>query len=189
MTQAISHALPSSTATSDFDRSTFIKLGMLGMLIGLAIPAAAWFLGAGVVPAPTGTGARIAFALRWLTIPTLAVVVGFMSVGGARLGSVNVDGSAPDAGSPLEMHRRVLQNTLEQFAYFVPTQLALATWLPADRMLVVPVWCCLFLLARLLFWQGYLKNPSYRSFGFMMMHPNILVLAFLAALNFIGGSA
>ena len=165
--------------TDDFDRKTFSRLGALGMVMGLAIPAASYYLLAGAVPATEDLAARLALGLRWMIFPVLALVLGFMAAGSARFSSSFADGSEPPSGSALNMHRRYLQNTLEQFTYFFITQMALVTVIPATALHLVPVFCVQFLVGRLLFWRGYLQKPSYRSLGLTMNHVNLLVLIYV----------
>ena len=172
---------PNSAATAGvaFDRSTFFNLGGAGMAIGLAVPALAYFLLAGTAPAIADVGGRLAFALPWMCLPVVALVAGVMTVGAGRVSSENIDGSPPATGSRLDIHRRYIQNTVEQLAIFVPTQLALVTLLPADRLALIPAWATLFLVARLTFWLGYLRNPALRSLGMTMHHPNLLALGYV----------
>ena len=174
-------AAPVTATGSDdaFDRSTFFNLGGAGMAIGLAVPALAYSFLAGVAPVLTTAGDRLAFALPWMAFPVVALVAGMMAVGAGRVASENIDGSPPAIGTRLEVHRRYMQNTLEQLSIFIPTQLALVTLLPDDRLALIPVWAILFLFARVAFWIGYLRNPAMRSFGMLMTHPNMLALGYV----------
>ncbi len=167
------------SANDTFDRKTFGRLAGAGMLVGLSLPTIGFFAFAGTVPATDDLATRLTLAIRFMAFPVLAVVLGFMAAANARLASSSVDGSAPPSGSSLELHRRYLQNTLEQFCYFFITQMALVTVLPATALHLVPLFCVQFLIGRLLFWRGYLANPAYRSFGLAMNHVNLLVLAYV----------
>jgi uncharacterized MAPEG superfamily protein len=162
-----------------FADGTFKSLGGLGMGLGLAIPAAGYYLLAGTVAPIVDMGQRLAFGMRWMALASLAVVLGFQVAGLARFGSPHADGSAPPSGSALEMHRRYLQNTLEQFAYFFVAQMALVTLLPATALHLTPIFAVQFLVGRLIFWRGYLTNPAYRSLGLTMNHSNLLVLGYV----------
>ncbi len=77
------------------------------------------------------------------------------------------------------MHRRYLQNTLEQFAYFFVTQMAFVTVLPSEALHMTPIFAVQFLVGRLLFWRGYLRNPAFRSLGLTMNHVNMFVLFYV----------
>ena len=50
-----------------------------------------------------------------------------------------------------------MQNNLEQFVWLAVCVLALATLLPATQLQLVPVACVYFLLARFVYWWGYLR--------------------------------
>lgn len=168
-----------TVADGTFDRKTFTRLAGAGMLLGIASPVVGYFLLAGLVPATDDLAARLTLAIRWMVFPAMAIVVGFGAAGNARFGSANADGTEPPAGSPLSMHRRYLQNTLEQFAYFFVVQLALVTVLPATALHLVPLLCVQFLVGRLVFWRGYLRNPAYRAFGLTLNHVNLLFLGYV----------
>lgn len=165
--------------TGGFDRQTFTRLGGAGMVVGIASPVVGYYLLAGLVPATEDLATRLALGFRWMVFPALAVVIGFMAAGSARFSSGFADGTEPPTGSALNMHRRYLQNTLEQFAYFFVVQMALVTLLPATALHLTPILCVQFLLGRLLFWRGYLKNPAYRAFGLTLNHVNLLALAYV----------
>lgn len=59
----------------------------------------------------------------------------------------------------VQVHTRVLQNTIEQFIVSFVSQLVASTWLEPTQMAVIPIVVALFLVGRLLFWQGY-RNPA-----------------------------
>ncbi len=178
-TQATTTPLAGTASGQAFDTNTFKVLGGLGLLVGLTIPLAGYFIFQGAVAPLDDMADRLAFGLRWMVFPALAVVVGFQAAGLARFTSPQANGAAPPEGSTLNMHRRYLQNTLEQFSYFFVTQMALVTLLPATALHLTPIFALQFLLGRLLFWRGYLKTPAWRSFGLPMNHPNMFVLLYV----------
>ncbi|OJY64871.1 MAG: hypothetical protein BGP12_03805 [Rhodospirillales bacterium 70-18] len=65
----------------------------------------------------------------------------------------------------LRVNQRVITNTVEQMAVFVPALLALAAAVPAGQMPAVAAACGVFALARLAFWAGYLLGPLGRAPG------------------------
>ncbi|WP_108809994.1 MAPEG family protein [Sphingorhabdus sp. Alg231-15] len=164
---------------NDFNRSIMIALAIVGMAIGIALPMFAYIQLQGIFPEISDPGDRLAFAIKWMCFPVLALVAGMGAIGAGRIFSEYADGSTPPVGTRLELHRRYMQNTVEQLLIFIPTQLALVTLLPADRLAVIPVWAVLFLVARILFWAGYIKNPMYRSLGIMMVVPNQFAALFI----------
>lgn len=172
-------SLEAPARNEDFDRTRMIMLGGVGMVIGLAVPALSYSLLVGSVPAIASASDRVAYALPWMCLPVLALMAGMAAIAAGRLSSEYVDGSPPPSGTRLDMHRRYMQNTVEQITIFVPTQLALATVLPDDRLALIPAWAILFLLARFTFWVGYLINSVFRSVGMMMTFPNMFALFYV----------
>jgi hypothetical protein len=163
-----------------FERSKMIALGGMGIVFGLGVLALSYFGLVGAVPAIAETGDRLAFALPWMCVPVLALQAGMMAVAGGRLVSPYVDGSPPPSGTSLDMHRRFITNTVEQLAMYIPIQLALVTLLPDDRLALIPAWAVLFLVARIIFWVGYMTNPVYRATGFLMTAvPNSFALLYV----------
>lgn len=179
-TQSTDSSIWSPARIAGFDRARMLALGGIGIVLGVGILALSYNLLAGTVPAIAGIGDRLAFALPWVCVPLLALQAGMTAVGGGRLVSKYVDGSPPPSGTSLDMHRRFITNTVEQLAIYIPTQLALVTLLPEDRLALIPAWAVLFLIARIIFWVGYMTNPVYRSIGFLMMAaPNMLALFYV----------
>lgn len=154
---------------------------LIGAQIAVSVPLQIAFVrivsdaGAFALPADT-LADRLAFALRWQLPPAamLLTMIGFIA--GARpLWSETVGGS-PDAAR-LERHVRVLRNTVEQLFLMVLAHLSLATLLPARELGLVPALALLFVLARLAFWIGYVRNELYRTVGFVAtFYPNIYAL-------------
>jgi uncharacterized membrane protein YecN with MAPEG domain len=81
----------------------------------------------------------------------------------ARTGAV--DPLAGRDGALLQVNQRVLTNTVEQLAGFVPALLALAAGAAPGWMRFVVAAGLVFALARLVFWAGYLLGPLTRAPG------------------------
>ena len=64
-----------------------------------------------------------------------------------------------------EGNQRVIANTIEQMAVFVPALLALAAGAPAARMAPIVALALVFALARLAFWVGYHAGTRLRAPG------------------------
>ena len=142
-----------------------IAIGMSFAVVYLALVfwAGGWLVRVQPVP-PAG---RLAFALPWLMGPGLTVFLGVAAIGLARFTSpAMIEGGQLPATSPTEIDRRYLQNTLEQFAVFLPGWLALAQLLPDARLGLVPALALSFVFARLAFWWGYRRASTGRAFGF-----------------------
>ncbi len=82
-----------------------------------------------------------------------------------RFAAGAIDPLAGQDGRWLLVNQRVITNTVEQMAVFVPALLALAGGVSAARMGEVTAAGLVFAGARLLFWAGYLAAPIGRSFG------------------------
>jgi len=109
---------------------------------------------------------RIGLGLRWAMILQLPLIVGILTVSQQRFWSgEHADGSAPDIGSPMEINRRYLTNTLEQTVLATIGMLALSITVPLDYLNFVPALAILFVLGRICFWVGYHVNPYTRAFG------------------------
>jgi len=151
------------------DRRLLFSLG--GLLAGTILT---WTLVALAYPhaaAPPGLdlpGRRLGFAAGLLVWPAGLTGVMVLSVALARL----VTGAFDPLGDPesrvQRLNQRVLSNTVEQMAVFVPALLALASQLDERTARVLPVMMTVFCLSRLIFWAGYLINPLHRATGMIM---------------------
>ena len=173
----MSHAI--NMGVEEFNRNKMVILAGVGMVIGVAVPLLAYTFLVGTIPFISSPAERLIFALQWMCFPVIALIAGMGAIGSGRLSSQYADGSTPPPGTRLELHRRYMQNTVEQVLIFVPTQLALATLVPAEHLALIPVWAMLFLIARIVFWVGYIKNPMYRSLGVMMIVPNQFAVLYI----------
>ena len=65
-----------------------------------------------------------------------------------------------------KVNQRVLQNTVEQAAIFLPTLFALGVRIDASMLRLLPIAVALWCAGRLLFWVGYRKSVVWRAPGF-----------------------
>lgn len=133
-----------------------------------------------VVAAPVGIadpGARMAFWARLVLWPALVL---FAMAFGVMMARVPTQAFNPieDPESRLQrVSQRVLANSVEQTAIFVPALAALVASLPLPDLGVPVVATGLFVLGRLLFWAGYLRHPFWRAPGMAMtLAVNLVVL-------------
>jgi len=162
---------------------------MTGVAGGFAYAVAVYAVGGWLVHvAPVPSAGRLAFALPWLMAPGLVLFFLVTRVGNARfVDNVLMDGVAPPVGSRVDVDRRCLQNTVEQFAFFAPAWLTLAMLLPDARLGLVPALALSLAFARLAFWWGYRRAPTGRAFGFAAtLWPTILAYAWALKLAFFG---
>jgi uncharacterized MAPEG superfamily protein len=129
---------------------------MLGVVYWL-MPAA------GPLDAPVD---RFLFAVQWCVAPT--AVLSFMILGCMRIIDTE-KAEDPFAGAESRrflINQRVIQNTVEQMAYFLPALLALSVRLDPAHTRAIPVLVVAWCIARVVFWVGYQLHPDHRSLGF-----------------------
>lgn len=109
---------------------------------------------------------RLVLALQLAAAP--AAVLMLQLQGLWRLGDT-VEAEADPLGGResrrFKINQRVLSNTLEQTAIFVPMMVALALRIGAEHVFVVPWLVATWCVGRLLFWVGYQIDPPYRAIG------------------------
>lgn len=118
--------------------------------------------------------------------PSLALAVGIGWAARTRHFSQNIDGSAPERGTPLDITLRYIQNTAEQVLLFTLMTACLIGAAPDLAKRILPILGLWFLIARILFWAGYIRAPLKRAVGFAStFHPTLffLILSILAVMN------
>ncbi len=95
----------------------------------------------------------------------------------------NIDGSAPAEGSPLDITLRYISNTLEQSVLFAISCFAFGQAYPEFAQTLLPVMGIWFVIARLLFWFGYMRSPLKRAAGFAATFHPTLILAIAALIG------
>ncbi|MBI5279550.1 MAG: MAPEG family protein [Burkholderiales bacterium] len=103
---------------------------------------------------------RLVLAVQWLVVAMLPYAAVCLHILGLRFfeGAHN---PLQGAGSErLQIHCRVLQNTLEQLVWFALCTLALATLLQPQQVQLVPIVCVFFAVARFIYWWGYLRDGT-----------------------------
>lgn len=109
---------------------------------------------------------RLAYALRWATLPALVFFAMVASVGNARFASEAIDPTVGKESPKMIVDGRVADNTLQQLVLFLIGMLGLAVTLPLERLSVVAAVSITFVIVRIAFWIGYRIKPVYRAFGF-----------------------
>jgi hypothetical protein len=135
--------------------------------IGLIVALLAWRLLTGLAPImPAATEAqRLGIAAAAL-LPGVCVLILMIVVQmGARGAAEAIDPTAGAETRFLLVNQRVITNTIEQLAVFMPALLALAARTDPAGMAGVAALGGTFALARLLFWAGYLRAPLFRAPG------------------------
>lgn len=144
---------------------------MVAIAIGYTSFAAAYAVGWLLFPrAPfvaVSTEDAVFLALRWLSLPSLFLIVLMQSLW--RLFDKSPEAEDPFAGK--ESHRfcvnqRVMTNSIEQLVMFAPLLVALATVVPPERAFLIPLHAVLWTAGRALFWGGYHVALHWRAPGF-----------------------
>ena len=118
-------------------------------------------------PADTETAAgRIVYAVSWLALAAVPLLLMVGAVGNARFKSEAIDPTRGVEDKAMVVNGRVADNTLQQFALFVAGLLALAAVVPPQYAAVLGAAAIWFTIARISFWIGYRIDPLYRAFGF-----------------------
>jgi len=100
------------------------------------------------------------------------VVFGY-AVGRAR-SRYHVPAPATAGHEVFERYYRVQMNTLEQLVVFVPAMMLFGRYLSAPTAAALGV---LFIVGRALYFQGYVRSPERRHFGFgVSFFPNLVLL-------------
>jgi hypothetical protein len=118
--------------------------------------------------APQDVGAlaeRIAYALRWNVIAAVPFFVMVVSVANSRFLSDAIDPLAQKETLAQTVNGRVTDNTLQQNFLFLVATLALSTVLSEARLQIIPAMTIVFVIARVVFWIGYRKDPLLRAPG------------------------
>ncbi len=112
--------------------------------------------------------ARLLFALKWLLVPGICLLVGVH--GAARRGffADAIDGTRTPASHSLEINLRYNQITLEQLVLAAIGWTGLAIAAPVTQLMLIPAMATLFGIGRVAFWVGYLITPIDRAFGMVL---------------------
>jgi hypothetical protein len=108
---------------------------------------------------------RLAFALHWMLLPGICLLVGVIVAGRRGFVPDAIDGTRTPVSHSLEINLRYNQNTLEQTVLACIAWAGLGTTLPVAHLFLIPAMATLFVIGRGAFWIGYLINPIGRAFG------------------------
>ena len=138
-------------------------------------------------PVVTHLSDHLLYALKW-QLPSVLVIYG--AVIKVILKRIEYDASDPlkqladkSAADILEVHRRFLTNTVEQYVINGPALLMLSLYLTPRQLKVIPLLVVVFFVGRVAFLYGYLspqKARTNRGFGFAItLLPSVLVLFYV----------
>ena len=135
------------------------------------VPGIYGALGLAYALAPSFTGVtepaeRLVFAVRWLLVAFIPYAAVCLTILYERYAEGAHNPLLGVESARLSVHCRVMQNTLEQLAWFALCVLPLATLLSSSEVRLIPILCVFFALARLIYWWGYFRNGTLgRSVG------------------------
>lgn len=154
------------------------------VLTGLVITSVIVPLGYYLMPEPTmrleTAWQRIVFTLRWQTLSMLTFMFGLQRVMNLRRTSAAINPITGNAERYIEVDNRYLQNTFEQFTVSVFGQLVLASYLDDRVQKLIPVLVVYFVVARAIFYVGYVLDPLKRALGMSMTYaPNVVIYPYI----------
>jgi uncharacterized membrane protein YecN with MAPEG domain len=129
---------------------------------------------------------RLIFSLRWLAIAFLPYAAVCLLILHKRYFEGAHNPLVGAESMRLQVHCRVMQNTLEQFVWFAVCVLPLATYLSPSQARLVPILTVFFAAARFIYWWGYLhggtlaRAPGVQLTFSLNISLLVAVLAFLA---------
>lgn len=147
---------------------TKIRAALIINSLSVAATLAVMALLRGAFAAPAGVSGidgRLAYGAPLLAWPALILLLMVFAVMAARGRSVALNPIDDPESRGLRVAQRVLSNSVEQAAVFVPALLALMVTIPLPSLPMLPVLVLLFMGGRVLFWAGYLIHPFARAPG------------------------
>ena len=131
-------------------------------------------------PAFGDPASRLAFALVWLLLPALTLLVGIIAAGRRGFYRDAIDGMRTPANWGLELNLRYNQGTLEQLVLAAIAWSGLAVQLPLAQLYLIPMMGVLFVAGRITFLIGYAIYPIARAYGMTLTAlPTILAYVWL----------
>jgi uncharacterized membrane protein YecN with MAPEG domain len=109
------------------------------------------------LPGPQEPLDRLLVAVRWMAVALVPYAAVCLWIAFARLIEGSHNPLAGNESQALRIHCRVMQNTLEQLAWFAPCTLVVASYLSPEQTRIIPVLCVSFAFARFVYWWGYLR--------------------------------
>jgi hypothetical protein len=154
------------------------KTVLLGIVGALALGWGLFFGLRAILPAPADAGE----ALAWLTLaPAVVFFVLVNAVGNARFVSEGIDPLQGKDPRFVVVTNRVLTNTTEQTLIFVLSGVALIALSPVEKLAAIPAFAVLFVVARMVFWVGYLRQALLRAPGMSLtIQINLVMLVWCA---------
>jgi len=134
------------------------------------------------LPSMPLTSDRLVFTLQWNALSVGFILLLVMHIGNTRFFTSQSNPFSMVDLDRVDIHCRVLNNSVEQFLVSFVLQLVFTTWISKEQMKIIPIIVILFVVGRILFWRGYL-NPAYgytnRAYGLpLTVFPSVAMLGY-----------
>lgn len=160
--------------TPNIRRNVLISVLVVSVLGWLLF---ALLLGMIIGPRAAQTADRLAYAAAWMLPIAILLLVMTLATGLGRFFGGGADPTLNADSRYVDISRRSVTNTLEQSLIFALAALAMAAVTPAGQLGLLGSLVILFVIARLLFWFGYLRHPLYREAGMVLTYEiNVVII-------------
>lgn len=150
------------------DRAFVVREGLAGVVFTIAFGVLGYFLFPVTIPQTDSILTRLVYTIRWQMIPAFSLLTGVLCVMYKRFQSSAINPVLGRGEHIIEIHQRYIRNTTEQLVMHVIGQFVLCTYLTSQSLVIIPVCSVLFVIGRMTFWVGYIREPLKRIFGFMI---------------------
>jgi len=116
-----------------------------------------------LISAPVGLESlelKLIFIFKWLFIALIPYVLVCMTIMTNRFNEGAHNPMVGGESFSLKVHCRMMQNTLEQYVILASCLLPLGLMLPANHLQLIPIASIWFLIARMVYWKGYLNQEN-----------------------------
>jgi uncharacterized membrane protein YecN with MAPEG domain len=103
---------------------------------------------------------RLVLAAQWLLVAFIPYAAVCLTILYQRYAEGAHNPLVGGESERLQIHCRVMQNTLEQLLWFALCLLPLATFLSSPEARLIPILCLFFAFARFVYWWGYLRSGT-----------------------------
>ena len=159
----------------------------------ITVPGTYGVLGAAYAIVPPAAGLaqpaeRLVWALQWLLVAFVPYAAVCLTILYQRYAEGSHNPLLGQESERLQVHCRVMQNTLEQLVWFALCILPLATLLAPAQARIVPILCVFFAFARFVYGWGYLRSGTLgRAPGVQLTFLLNIPLALVALAHFARG--
>lgn len=156
-------------------------MAVAAVLTGAALAAAAGASPVAWAPAPD-IGARLTYIAVWCLPPVICMAAMIGIVARARFSSFGeMDPAELQSAKKISEYRNILQNTSEQVLLAVLTYVIWALLMPVGFQIVAAASSVMFVLGRILFFEGYRRGAASRALGFgLTFYPTVFMITVIS---------